>query len=121
MGLSTGLAINGYVPICIYPRFDFLLLAMNQFVNHLDKIRYMSFGEFKPRVIIRTSIGSKRPLDGGVQHTQNYTKIFKSILTEVEVIDLKNKKNIFKEFKRAYYRKDGKSSLIIENGDSYNK
>ena len=118
MGLSTGLAINGYVPICIYPRFDFLLLAMNQFVNHLDKIRYMSFGEFKPRVIIRTSIGSKRPLDGGVQHTQNYTKIFKSILTEVEVIDLKNKKNIFKKFKRAYYRKDGKSSLIIENGDS---
>lgn len=121
MGLSTGLAINGYVPICIYPRFDFLLLAMNQFVNHLDKIRYMSFGEFKPRVIIRTSIGSKRPLDGGVQHTQNYTKIFKSILTEVEVIDLKNKKNIFKEFKKGYYRKDGKSSLIIENGDSYNK
>ena len=80
----------------------------------------MSFGEFKPRVIIRTSIGSKRPLDGGVQHTQNYTKIFKSILTEVEVIDLKIK-NIFKELKRAYYRKDGKSSLIIENGDSYNK
>jgi pyruvate/2-oxoglutarate/acetoin dehydrogenase E1 component len=121
MGLSTGLAINGYVPICIYPRFDFLLLAMNQLVNHLDKIRHMSFEDFKPRVIIRTSIGSKKPLDGGVQHTQNYTKIFKNILTEVEVIDLKNKKNIFKEFKRAYYRKDGKSSLIIENGDSYNK
>jgi pyruvate/2-oxoglutarate/acetoin dehydrogenase E1 component len=121
MGLSTGLAINGYVPICIYPRFDFLLLAMNQLVNHLDKIRHMSFEDFKPRVIIRTSIGSKKPLDGGVQHTQNYTKIFKNILTEVEVIDLKNKKNIFKEFKREYYRKDGKSSLIIENGDSYNK
>lgn len=121
MGMCTGLAINGYVPICIYPRFDFVLLAMNQLVNHLDKIRYMSFGDFKPRVIIRTSIGSKNPLDGGVQHTQDYTKALKGILTEVEIINLKNKKNIFIEFKKAYERKDGKSSLIIENGDSYNK
>jgi len=121
MGMCTGLAINGFVPVCIYPRFDFLLLAMNQLVNHLDKIRYMSFGDFKPKVIIRTSIGSKNPLDGGIQHTQDYTKIFKDILTEIEVVSLKDKNNIFTEFKKAYNRKDGKSSLIIENGDSYNK
>ena len=87
MGISTGLALQGYIPITCYPRFDFLILAMNQLVNHLDKIRHMSFDEFKPRVIIRTSIGSK-PLDGGVQHTQNYTKIFMNILKEVEVVNL---------------------------------
>lgn len=120
MGMCTGLAMNGYVPICIYPRFDFLLLAMNQLVNHLDKIRHMSFNEFRPRVIIRTSIGSKQPLNGGVQHTQDYTKIFKDILTEVQVVYLKNKREIYKEFVKAYSRKDGKSSLIIEIGDSYN-
>ena len=55
MGLSTGLALQGFIPITCYPRFDFLILAMNQLVNHLDKIRHMSFNEFKPRVIIRTS------------------------------------------------------------------
>ena len=76
MGLSIGLALSGYIPVTCYPRFDFLLCAMNQLVNHLDKIRIMSNNEFKPRVIIRTSIGPKKPLDGGVQHTQNYTKIF---------------------------------------------
>ena len=120
MGMSIGMALNGMVPITCYPRFDFLILAMNQLVNHLDKIRHMSNSEFKPRVIIRTSIGSKVPLNGGVQHTQDYTKIFKMILTEVNVVNLTNKSNIFKEYKKAYSRKDRKSSLMIENGDFYN-
>ena len=48
MGISTGLSIAGFVPITCYPRFDFLILAMNQLVNHLDKIRYMSLNNFKP-------------------------------------------------------------------------
>lgn len=121
MGLCTGLAMNGFVPINCYPRFDFLILAMNQLVNHLDKMRTMSDSSFKPRVIIRTSIGSKIPLDGGVQHTQNYTNIFKNILTEVEVVFLDNVKDIFPSFKKAYERKDAKSTLLIEHGDFYNQ
>lgn len=120
MGISTGLALSGYIPVTCYPRFDFLILAMNQLVNHLDKIRYMSLNEFKPRVIIRTSIGSKRPLDGGVQHTQDYTKMFKNILTEVNVVLLNKPSQIFKEYKKALNRRDNKSSLIIEHGDYYN-
>ncbi len=120
MGLSTGLALQGFIPITCYPRFDFLILAMNQLVNHLDKIRHMSFNEFKPRVIIRTSIGSKKPLDGGVQHTQNYTKMFRDVLTEIEVVNLINPNFIFKEYKKALTRKDSKSTLLIENGDFYN-
>ena len=120
MGISTGLALSGYIPVTCSPRFDFLILAMNQLVNHLDKIRYMSLNEFKPRVIIRTSIGSKRPLDGGVQHTQDYTKMFKNILTEVNVVLLNKPSQIFKEYKKALNRRDNKSSLIIEHGDYYN-
>ena len=42
MGLSLGLALQGFVPVSIYPRIDFLLSATNQLVNHLDKIRLMS-------------------------------------------------------------------------------
>ena len=99
MGISIGMALNGYVPISCYPRFDFLILAMNQLVNHLDKIRKMSGGEMRPKVIIRTSIGSKIPLDGGPQHTQDYTKIFKQILTEVKVVYLNNQKRFLNHFK----------------------
>ncbi len=38
MGICTGLALGGYIPVSVYPRFDFVLLAANQFINHLDKI-----------------------------------------------------------------------------------
>ena len=120
LGMSTGLALNGFIPISCFPRFDFLILAMNQLVNHLDKLRFLSNNSFKPRVIIITSIGSKKPLDGGVQHTQNYTKMFKSVLTEVEVVSLREPKDIFNQFKKALTRKDSKSTLMIENGDFYN-
>ena len=109
MGISIGMAVIGYVPITCYPRFDFLICAMNQLVNHLEK------------VIIRTSIGSKIPLDGGVQHTQDYTSLFKDTLTEVDVVLLNDKKNIFKNYKKAYERKDNKSTLLIEYGDKYNE
>ena len=118
--MSTGLALNGFIPITCFPRSDFLILAMNQLVNHLDKIRTLSNNSFKPRVIIRTSVGSKKPLNGGVQHTQDYTKIFKQILTEVNVVSLTNSSQIFKQFKKALNRPDSKSTLLIENGDFYN-
>ena len=100
--MSIGLSLEGFIPITCFPRFDFLILAMNQLVNHLDKIRFMSRGEMRPKIIIRTSIGSKKPLDGGPQHTQDYTKMFKEILTEVKVIYLDNPKKIFSTFKNAY-------------------
>jgi len=120
MGLSIGLALEGYVPITCFPRFDFLILACNQLVNHLDKINFMSKGMMKPRVIIRTSIGAKKPLDGGIQHTQDHTKAFRNLLTDVNVVLLNEPDEIFPAFELAYEREDLKSSLIIEWGSYYN-
>ena len=121
MGISTGLALEGYIPITCYPRFDFLILACNQLVNHLDKISYMSKGKMKPKVIIRTSIGAKKPLDGGIQHTQDHTEAFKNLLTNVNVILLNQPDEIYSAFELAYKREDSKSTLIIEWGDYYNE
>ena len=42
MGITTGLALNGSIPVSIFPRWNFLILAMNQLINHLDKIKIMS-------------------------------------------------------------------------------
>ena len=50
MGISTGLALEGFIPVSCYPRFDFLILAMNQLVNHLDKLRFLSNNSFQPRL-----------------------------------------------------------------------
>ena len=38
----------------------------------------MSLGKLKSKVIIRTSMGSKKPLDGGPQHTQIFICIKKN-------------------------------------------
>ena len=119
MGMSTGMAMDGLVPISCIPRFDLLMRCMDSLVNHLDKMQVMTENTFKPKVIIRTSIGSTNPLNGGVQHTQDYTKVFKDILTEVDVILLNEPEEIFPTFQNAY-ENDG-SSLIIEWGDYYNE
>ena len=42
MGMSTGLALEGYTPISCFPRFDFLMRCMDALVNHLDKVQYMT-------------------------------------------------------------------------------
>ena len=119
MGMSTGMAMNGLVPISCFPRFDFLLRCMDSLVNHLDKMQNMTEETFKPKVIMRTSIGSTNPLNGGVQHTNNYTEPFKQILTEVDVVLLNEPEEIFPAFESAYEREG--SSLIIEWGDYYNE
>ena len=120
MGLSIGLALNGFVSISCYPRFDFLLLACNQLVNHLDKIEYMSKGKMRPRVIIRTSIGPKIPLDGGPQHTADYTQSFKAMLTNTKVVNLNEPEEIFPAYEEALLGDEFHSTLLIEHGSHYN-
>jgi len=121
MGLSIGLAINGTTPISIFPRWNFLLLAMNQLVNHLDKLPIYSHGEFNPRVIIRTAIGSERPINPQIQHTGDFTDGFRLMLKTVEVIRLEEPEEIFNAYQFAYERKDNKSTILVEHGDYLNE
>jgi pyruvate/2-oxoglutarate/acetoin dehydrogenase E1 component len=121
MGISIGLAINGSVPITIFPRWNFLLLAANQIVNHLDKLSLYSDGQFKPKVIIRTSIGSERPIHPQHQHVGDYTEAFRLMLTTCEVIRLGEPEDIFTAYEKAYLRQDGKSTILVEYGDYYNE
>jgi pyruvate/2-oxoglutarate/acetoin dehydrogenase E1 component len=119
MGISTGMALEGYVPITMYPRFDFFILAINQLVNHLDKMRDMSKDAMRPKVIIRVSVGSKSPIDAGPQHTQNHTEAMRKMLTDVNVVELLEPEQVFPAFKEAYEREDGRATLIVEHGEYY--
>ena len=47
-------------------------------------------GEYKPRLIIRTAIGSKKPLDPRCQHIGDFTNFFKLACKNIEVIKLIN-------------------------------
>lgn len=119
LGMCTGMAMEGFVPVTMYPRFDFFILACNQLVNHLDKLQLMSNGNMKSRVIIRVSVGAKNPFDAGPQHTQNHTEAFRKMLTNVNVVELLEPEQIFPEFKKAYEREDGKPTLFVEHGEFY--
>ena len=119
MGMSTGLSLVEYTPVSVYPRIDFLTLATNQMVNHLDKMEYMSCGEFKPKVLIRTAIGSKEPLNGGPQHTQDHTEAYRKMLSNIDVVKLDRSKKIVPAYKDALESK--RSTLLIEMADLYDR
>ena len=121
MGLTLGLGLNGTVPISIYPRWNFLLLAANQIVNHVDKIKIMSNGEFTPKIIIRVSIGSQRPLHPQHQHIGDFTAGFKSMCDFVDIIRLDEPNQIFESYKYAYERTDNRPTILVEWGDFYNE
>ena len=120
MGMSLGLALEGYIPISIYPRWNFLLLATNQLVNHLDKISEISNNKLNPQIIIRTAVGSIRPLDPQSQHKGDFTKAYQMMCKNVDFYYLKNTKDIFKTYKRVLKNKK-KISLIVEVADFYNE
>lgn len=115
MGFCTGLALTGRVPVCIFPRFDFLILATNQLVNHLDKLPLMS--GFRPKVIIRTSVGSTSPLNPGPQHCQDHTEAFRHMLKTVEVCEIRSAEQVRPVYDYALARPD--SVLVVEHGRMY--
>ena len=120
MGLATGMALTGLIPISIFPRWNFLLLATNQIVNHLDKLKEITQNKNPGKVIIRTGIGSVIPLHPGPQHTGDFTEAFRLMCSNLNIVRLDKTSVIFDEYKKAYERTDGVSSLLIEWSDKYN-
>ena len=120
MGLAVGMALTGLIPVSIFPRWNFLLLATNQIVNHLDKLKELTQSDNPGKVIIRTGIGSVNPLHPGPQHTGDFTDAFRLMCPHINVVRLDTADMIFAEYKKAYGRKDGVSTLLIEWSDKYN-
>ena len=116
-GFALGLAIEGYLPISLYPRMNFIILAMNQIINHLDKWDAMSCGQSKPKVIMKAVVGSQYPLDPWHQHRANYVEAFKSMSTNIDVIELLYPEQIFDAYTQSL--ESNRSTLLVEHGDFY--
>jgi pyruvate/2-oxoglutarate/acetoin dehydrogenase E1 component len=119
MGMVTGLSLMGYVPISLYTRMDFIILAMNQLVNHLDKIENMTCGDFKPKVIIRTVVGEKLPMNCGPQHTQDFTEVLRCALSSIKVITLTDSDMIVPSYINALDYSG--STILVEYKEMYGK
>ena len=121
MQFTIGLALAGYLPISVYPRQNFLLLATGDMVNMLDKIPAISGNQWMPKVIIRVASGPDSPVHPGHQHVGNYAEGFRKMFTTIDVVELEEPADIFPAYKNAIERTDNISTLMIEHGNFYNQ
>lgn len=117
-GLANGMAIEGgLIPVSTFPRWNFLLMGVDQIVNHLDKFTTMSSGKCQPKVIIRVAVGSEFPVDPQCQHKGNFSDAFRLMLKNIEVIELHEADQILPAYEKALNREDGKSTILVEFAD----
>ncbi len=117
MGMAIGAALNGDLPVTIYPRFNFLLLATNQLVLHLDKLPIYSHGGYDPRVIIRTAVATPQPMDPGAQHLGDFTAEYRRMLERVRVVKLLRPEEIVPAYRAAIENKG--STMLVEMTGMY--
>jgi pyruvate/2-oxoglutarate/acetoin dehydrogenase E1 component len=117
MGMSLGIAMTGKTVITFYPRWDFIICAANQLINHIDKYELMT-GK-KANILIRLGKGSDKPLDPGHQHKGNYIEEFKSICKNINFHDLKKWEDIEIAYETAY--KNGGVHCLVEYPELYYK
>jgi len=119
MQFTIGLALAGYIPISVYPRQNFMLLATSDMVNMLDKIPAISQDKVQPRILIRVAAGPFKPVHPGHQHIGNYAEALRRMFTWVEVVELQEPDQIFPAYQHALTRPDHKATLLIEHGNYY--
>lgn len=76
-GAGLGLAITGMKPVVELMFGDFVAVAMDQLINQIAKMRYMSGGKIKVPIVIRTNIGAGR--SSAAQHSQSLHAFFMHI------------------------------------------
>ena len=117
MGMSLGLAMTGKKVVTFYPRWDFLISATNQLVNHVDKYNLMT--EDNIHMIIRVGKGSDKPLDPGHQHKGNYFLEYQSLCRNITFHNLSSFEAIEDTYKEAY--EQGGIHIIVEYPELYTR
>jgi pyruvate/2-oxoglutarate/acetoin dehydrogenase E1 component len=74
IGVAAGAALAGLKPVAEIMYMDFLAIAADQIVTHIAKMRFMSGGQLKVPLVIRTQYSLGRV--HGSQHSQFYPSWF---------------------------------------------
>jgi len=115
-GLAIGMSFEGFIPVLYYERHDFMLVAADAIINHIDKIERISHGEFKVPVIIRAVTADAGPFYSGITHSQDFTDMFRSAVT-FPVIDPVTGMDVLKAVRGAVESK--KPMMLIERKSRY--
>jgi len=94
-GMACGAAMAGMRPIADVQYGDFLLLAADQIINNIAKLRYMSGGQVTLPLVLRAPVGAT---GRGSQHAQNLERYFTGVpgLKVVAVSNAYDAKGILK-------------------------
>ena len=68
-GIGVGAAMTGMRPVVDIMFGDFMTITMDQIVNQAAKIHYMSGGQLKVPMVVRTNLGASRR--SAAQHSQS--------------------------------------------------
>ena len=115
-GLAIGMSFEGFIPLLYFERHDFMLVAADAIINHIDKIERISHGEFKVPIIIRAVTADAGPFYSGITHSQDFTNLFKNGVS-FPVIDPKNGLELLSAFRGA--RESCRPAMIIERKSLY--
>jgi pyruvate/2-oxoglutarate/acetoin dehydrogenase E1 component len=74
LGIATGMALRGLLPVIEIMFGDFITLIADQVINHATKFRYMYNDQVKVPIVIRTPMGGRRGY--GPTHSQTLDKLF---------------------------------------------
>lgn len=118
LAISTGLSLNGFVPITCYPRINFLILAADQLINHANNLERMSSKNgWRPHLLIRVGIGTDYPINPSYQHLGCWINEIESICDQIKVWRLQKTEDIFPAYCSAYLNK--KVNLLFEYQELY--
>jgi pyruvate/2-oxoglutarate/acetoin dehydrogenase E1 component len=74
VGVATGMALRGLIPVVEIMFGDFVTLVADQVINHASKFRWMYNDLVRVPVVIRTPMGGRRGY--GPTHSQSLEKMF---------------------------------------------
>ena len=110
VGAAVGAAMAGQRPVVEIMTLNFILIAMDQVVNHAAKIRYMFGGEAGCPLVIRTPNGAGNQLTA--QHSQSFEGWFAHV-PGLKVVAPSNPRDAKGLLKAAI--RDEDPVLVIEN------
>ena len=116
VGLAIGMALEGYKPVLFFERHDFMLNALDGIANHLDKINELTHGKLNAPIIIRATVGSKKPLYPGIQHIQDHTCAFKKMV-HFPIYEPKTSLEVIQTYEKI--RDSQEPTMVIERKELY--
>jgi len=116
VGNAVGMAIGGLRPVAEIMTGNFSLLAFDQIINHMAKLRYMSNGKITLPMVVRFPQGVSKQL--AAQHSESYEQML-SAVPGLKVLSVNDVNYAYHALKHAILSDD--PFVFIEHELLYNK